>query len=106
MSNAIRTGIIALKAAKDTSGQGVLIHQACQIDTLCVHNDVKIVDGFVTHGGFKSIKKEAMRIYEKTPYNYLLLYSPSLISNDIKEYREMVSELENFYGIYVKQIRP
>ncbi len=101
----LRTGVIALKAAKDTAGQSALIHQACNIDTLCVHNDIKIIDGFVTHGGFKSIKKEAIRIYEKTPYNYLLLYSPILISNDIKEFKEMVTELEDYYGIYVKQLR-
>ena len=102
----VRTGVIALKAAKDTAGQSILIHQSCNIDTLCVHNGISIIDGFVTHGGFKNIKKEAIKIYEKTPYNYLLLYSPSLISDDVKEFKEMVHELENFYGIYVKQVRP
>ena len=106
MSKFLNTAIIGVKAGKDKAGQNALIFQVAQITTKCCHNNIEILDGFVTHGGLKEFKKEAIRIFEKKSYRYLILYAPSQLTTSEKEFKEFVVELEEFYGIEVKQLRP
>lgn len=105
MANAT-PAVVAVKAGKDKAGQNAIVYQVAQITTMCVHNNVELVDGFVSFGGLKDIKKEAIKIFEKKPYKYLILYAPSQIAKSPQEFKDFVDELDQFYGIFVKQLRP
>lgn len=106
MSKSLVPAVIAVKAGKDKAGQNAIVHQVAQITTKCCYYNIEIVDGFVSFGGLKDIKKEAVKIFEKRPYKYLMLYAPSQIAQSQQEFRDFVEELEQFYGIQVKQLRP
>ncbi len=106
MAKYANSAIIAVKAAKDKAGQNALVYQVAQMTTKCCDNNIEIVDGFVSHGGLKDFKKESLRIFEKKAYRYLILYAPSQIAQNQQEFKDFVSELEQFYGIQVKQLRP
>ncbi|MEA4989063.1 MAG: hypothetical protein VB095_13465 [Anaerovorax sp.] len=106
MSKYTRTAVIGVKAGKDKASQNVMIQQAGQMITKCCDNSIQVVDSFISYGGLKDFKKEALKIFEKRAYRYLILYAPSQIAASEKEFREFVVELEEFYGIEVKQLRP
>ncbi|NYB73775.1 hypothetical protein HZF24_06425 [Sedimentibacter hydroxybenzoicus DSM 7310] len=106
MSVNLVPAVIAVKAGKDKAGQNAIVHQVAQITTKCCYYNVEIVEGFVSFGGLKDIKKEAIKIFEKKAYRYLMIYSPTQFTQNEKEYREFVEELEQFYNIHVKQLRP
>lgn len=106
MSKFINSAIIGVKAGKDKASQNVMVQQAGQMVTKCCNNGIEVVDSFVSHGGLKDFKKEALKIFEKRAYRYLILYAPSQIADNEKEFKEFVIELEQFYGIEVKQLRP
>lgn len=106
MSKYLSTAVIGVKAGKDKASQNIMIQQAGQMVTKCCNNNIEVVDSFVTHGGLKDFKKEALKIFEKRSYRYLILYAPSQIAASEKEFKEFVVELEEFYGIEVKQLRP
>ncbi len=106
MSRYANTAIIGIKAGKDKAAQNIMIQQMGQMVTKCCNNNIEVVDSFVTHGGLKDFKKEALKIFEKKAYRYLILYAPSQIAESEKEFKDFVVELEQFYGIEVKQLRP
>ncbi len=106
MSKYLSTAVIGVKAGKDKASQNVMVQQTGQMVTKCCNNNIEVVDSFVTHGGLKDFKKEALKIFEKKSYRYLILYAPSQITDSQKEFKEFVVELEEFYGIEVKQLRP
>ena len=106
MPKYITTAVIGVKAGKDKASQNVMIQQMGQMVTKCCDNNIQVVDSFISFGGLKDFKKEALTIFEKTTYRYLILYAPSQITDSAKEFKEFVVELEQFYGIEVKQLRP
>lgn len=106
MSKYATTAIIGVKAGKDKAGQNVMVQQTAQMITKCCDNNIQVIDSFISYGGLKDFKKEALKIFEKRSYRYLILYAPSQITDSQKEFKDFVVELEQFYGIEVKQLRP
>lgn len=106
MPKYITTAVIGVKAGKDKASQNVMIQQMGQMVTKCCDNNIQVVDSFISFGGLKDFKKEALKIFEEKSYRYLILYAPSQIATSEKEFKEFVVELEQFYGIEVKQLRP
>ncbi|PHV69243.1 hypothetical protein CS063_16785 [Sporanaerobium hydrogeniformans] len=99
-------GVIVLRAAKDKAGQKACAYQNCQITTKCVQSNIQAVDFIVTHGSLKEVEKETIRLFEQKHFKYLLFYSPRQFTSNQNEFIELVEMLEQFYGIYVKQLRP
>lgn len=106
MSKYANSAIIGVKAGKDKAAQNIMIQQMGQMVTKCCDNNIQVVDSFISYGGLKDFKKEALKIFEKKSYRYLILYAPSQIAENQQEFKDFVVELEKFYGIEVKQLRP
>ena len=93
--------VIVFKAAKDKSTQKTLLYQVAQ----CVDKNLKIVDGIVTHGGLKDVKRELTAIIDRKLVCFLFFYSPQNIARTSEEFYDFVDEMKKEHNISVFWLR-
>lgn len=97
--------VIVFKAAKDKATQKTLLYQVAQVTTKCVDKNLKIVDGIVTHGGLKDVKRELTAIIDRKLVCILYFYSPKNIAKSSDEFYEFVDEMKKEHDISVFWLR-
>ena len=97
--------VIVFKAAKDKSTQKTLLYQVAQVTTKCVDKNLKIVDGIVTHGGLKDVKRELTAIIDRKLVCFLFFYSPKNIARTSEEFYDYVDDMKKEHNISVFWLR-
>lgn len=100
-----KPAVLAIRMKTDKRSLCTSAYQIAQITTTAVYKNFVIEDCIVTFGGLKDLLREVKAVDGRTPFSYLLIYSPVAFTQSPAEYRDFVSTMAQDFQITVLPYR-